>query len=231
MGNMARRYWWGNEYFSKAVFGVAIAIWAPALSTVVLASTAPGAPGTTFPELRSTIGATLLISLAVYAHSGFQVNVSPRNPSTGESADNVKVSLIAERVLNNMLETLPVVLATLWMNAIFLDAVTAAKMGFLYAAGRLLYPIMYGWYGQFTVQVILATSVWWYAQYLLFSFMIGKVLFDVNIPAALDQNPFYTYVFCLVNVPFNMLLQQFPWAMVYTHVAKKGVAFKEASEK
>ncbi|MDB5933440.1 MAG: hypothetical protein JWQ01_784 [Massilia sp.] len=87
---------------------------------------------------------TTLAALAVYAWTGFnagraRVTYQVKAPSM----DGPPPFQAAQRVQANTLEQLPLMLAPLWMCALFLGDTWAAAGGALWCVGRVLYAMGY----------------------------------------------------------------------------------------
>jgi glutathione S-transferase len=87
---------------------------------------------------------TTLAALAVYAWTGINAGRARGTYKVkAPSMDGPPAFLAAQRVQANTLEQLPLVLAPLWMCALFLGDSWAAAGGALWCVGRVLYALGY----------------------------------------------------------------------------------------
>lgn len=85
-----------------------------------------------------------LAALAVYAWTGFNAGVARgKYKVEAPSMDGPVAFQSAQRVQMNTLEQLPLLLAPLWMCALFLGDKWAAAGGALWCVGRILYALAY----------------------------------------------------------------------------------------
>merc|ERR1712070_96043 len=94
----------------------------------------------------------------LYSLFGNQVNIKlgmAGAPKTGPVKE--QSAFIAERsVVNTMEQALPF-LALMWLHAMFVNPRVSMVLGWVYVVTRALYPIFYGFYGEFTVLVEFVT--------------------------------------------------------------------------
>jgi len=103
-----------------------------------------------------TYAAPLLVTLAYvvwyYALFTNQLRVKTKlrraYRARGEKFDRYfggdREMLAADRYVGNMLEHMPTFLLLLWLNAIFVDPLSAAVAGAVYVGSRVLYPFVMG---------------------------------------------------------------------------------------
>lgn len=93
--------------------------------------------------MQLTAWATLAI-LAVYFWTGFNAGRARMvHKVSAPSMDGPAPFQAAQRVQGNTLEQLPLVLAPLWLCAVFLGDTWAAAGGLLWCVGRVLYALGY----------------------------------------------------------------------------------------
>lgn len=125
-----------------------------------LAAVGPlGAVGDIYPapaEVRGTALVTCVFVALLYIFYGNQVGI---RFSEGLPADvTEQAKFIADRTVINTVEQGIPFLALMWLEAIFVNPLTATRLGWIYVFFRYLYPVFYGWYGQFTVLIEIATQ-------------------------------------------------------------------------
>ena len=75
------------------------------------------------------------------------MNVMPLGPTSGMVGASAAQSKWGDRTFLNMMEHAPLFLSSLWTFAIFVSAAEAAKIGAVYLALRMCYPIIWAIWG------------------------------------------------------------------------------------
>ncbi len=85
--------------------------------------------------------------------------------------------LAADRIQLNMLEHMPLFLALLWLNAVFVDVTWATAVGGVYTATRALYPLLHGrTVGRMTRQLVFVATGPSYLALLALAVALGRAL-------------------------------------------------------
>ena len=95
-----------------------------------------------------TVAYTLLYYAFQFRVLGARIRLRREYKAKGEVFDRYfsqdRHMLAADRVQLNMLEHMPMFVALLWLNAVFIGPTSAAIAGGIYVLSRALYPIMLG---------------------------------------------------------------------------------------
>ena len=98
--------------------------------------------------LLVTVAYVLLYYLMIANQLRVRTRLRRAYRARGESFDryfgNDREMLAADRYVGNMLEHMPTFLLLLWLNAIFVDPLSASVAGAAYVGARILYPFLMG---------------------------------------------------------------------------------------
>ena len=108
--------------------------------------------GFSLDAMRGIIWVTLGWFWCYFSAMGAQVLFKER---IGDDEDAI---LIADRSMLNTLEHAIPSLFLIWLVGIYSNVFLATVLGSVYVLGRLMYPILYGWYGQFTMLIEFSDS-------------------------------------------------------------------------
>lgn len=118
-----------------------------------------GAVGDAYPspaDLNGVAVVTCAYIVVWYIFLGNQVSIRFNDGISGEVKDKAK-KIADVAVANTMEQGIPF-LVLLWAEAVFVNPLTAQRLGWIYVIFRYFYPIFFGWYGQFTAAVEASTQ-------------------------------------------------------------------------
>jgi len=99
------------------------------------------------PVLVTVAYAALYFAMMTYGMT-VRIRLNRSAKARGERFDRYfsddRELLAADRMQLNMLEQMPLFLVGLWLHAVFVSPVSAGLAGWVYVAGRALYPFLLG---------------------------------------------------------------------------------------
>ena len=180
--------------------------------------------GLSLNAMRGVVLVTIGWVGCFFSAMGAQIRVKQQH------RDDEDAMFLAERAMMNSLEHAIPSLMIIWLAGIYCNSMLAAVLGGIYVAGRLLYPIFYGWYGHFTMLVEFATHLGYFAIGSLYISLIGNIVFGESWLVAHLQ---YWYVpFILLGGWFAFMGIQMTligWG-VYAPIYERGLAWKKDFE-
>ena len=177
------KFWWGNDDpQDKRIFALAL-VFGFVMNCFVLylfaAEVANGQPaidsGLSLSSMRGILIVTLGWIFCFLSAMGGQISTKMK------FQDNEEASHLAERGLMNTLEHAIPSLLLIWLAGIYCNAVAATVFGGVYVCARFLYPVFYGWYGQFTMLVEFSTQLGYVAIGVLSMSLVGQVLWNDSL--------------------------------------------------
>ena len=176
-------YWWKtHETWNGKVFAGAILFaWALTSGALFICAdriTASGPAidsGLSFESVRGLIWVSLGWILMVSSITFGQTLTKENGP---ESVQNV-----ALRSLGNTLEYGLMTLLLIWLHGLYCNAAAATLFGAIYVLARLFYPYFYGYYGEFTVYVELATQPGYFAKGFLLTGILAMLTTNTDLAA------------------------------------------------
>ena len=137
---------------------------------------------------------------------------------------------LAERALMNSLEHAIPSLLLIWLSGIYCNTMLATVLGSIYIVGRLLYPVFYGWYGQFTMLVEFATHLGYFALGGLFLSLMGNLIWSESLLIALLQYWYFPFVLLGGWVAFMGIQMTMIGWLVYAPIYERGLRWKKEFE-
>ncbi len=172
--------------------------------------------------MRGLIWVTLGWFWSYFSAMGAQVLSKER---IGDDEDAVH---IADRSMLNTLEHAIPSLFLIWLVGIYSNVFLATVLGSVYVLGRLMYPILYGWYGQFTMLVEFSTHLGYFALGTLYLALLGTMLWEPAYLLIHIQNwylPLVVLLGWLMYLGVQMFL--FGW-IAYVPVYERGARWKKS---
>ena len=191
-----------------------------AFSDAIAASGPAVDQGLSLDSMRGVLIVTLGWVFCFFSAMGAQIRTKM------EMKEDADASYLAERAMYNTIEHALPSLLIIWLAAIYCNATAATVAGAIYVVGRFLYPLLYGFYGHFTLLVEFATQLGYIALGALLLSLYGQVFFDAPLLADLVHQ--WYLPFCLIGGWMLLLLIHFNVVgfAVYFPVYKRGLDWK-----
>ena len=233
------KYPWGDNAFDDRVFGASL-LYTGILFTVFLKFVIPedGLPAIdsgmalhppltkkgmpTGGGVAGTIVATLAWTWIYWNSMAIQVytRMFKQNHSDG-------ATYLTGRIMGNTLEHAIVFLPLMWLHCAYINATEAHYLGLFYVANRVLYQIVYAYFGGFTYAMEFTTGPSMAAIYYFFNSLLCKALLDKNWVDILPANPlFLVPTIILQSLTFFMLVWGLPTGHFVSGLVDKALPAK-----
>jgi len=218
------KYLWGNETMNLNYLMVIIAL-SGLLIGAMLGHVGPtAAVGDAFPSALALRGVGLVTCAFVfmwYVFLGHQVSLN--FDATLDADVKTGAKSIADRVVGNTLEQAMPFLVLLWLHALFVNPETSKLLGWIYVATRFLYPITFGFYGQQTLGIQIATQPNYIVVYYFLTATVYKCLKGEDLHTNVNATSPWLMMVVLFVVSFFSLIVFLVVAKPSTAVIVNGV--------
>jgi hypothetical protein len=228
--NMSKfQFWWGNDDpQDRRIFLLAV-LFALVINSAVLflcsEEIAKGQPtidsGMKLPEMRGILIVTLGWVFCFLSAMGAQIMTKMN------LRDNEEASHLAERALMNTMEHAIPSLFLIWLTGMYCNGVTATVFGAVYVLGRFLYPILYGWYGHFTMMVEFSTQLGYVALGLLGVSLAGQIFWSDPVISHFASEWYQPFCVLACWIAFSLVLWNIVGFTIYGTIYSRGLLWKE----
>lgn len=223
------QYFWGNDNpEDMKLMGIAIlfALTANSITLFLFSETITSSgpaieSGLSLDSMRGVLMVTLGWIFCFLSAMGGQIRTKM------EMAENADAEYLAKRAMYNSIEHAFPSLFMIWLAAIYCNAGAASVLGGLYVLGRLFYPILYGWYGHFTLFVEFATQLGYFALGGLLLSLYGQVFFDDPLIAVVVQHWYMPFWLLGAWLLFSLIQINLVGFGIYFPIYKRGLDWKQ----
>ena len=230
---------WGDNAFDDRLF-LASLIYSAVTFTVLLQMVIPtgGQPAIdsgmamhpTFSkkgeQLGGGVAGTIIATLAwiwIYWNGfGIQVFTRMNHMNLSDGASNC-----TGRIMGNTLEHAVVFLPLMWLHCAYINSVEAHYLGLWYAANRVGYHILFGYFGQFTYACEFTTGPSMSVIYYFFLSLLCKAGFDTTWSEYLPKSALMVPAIMVQSVVFFMIVWGVPTGHLVSGLVNKAHPVKK----
>eukprot|EP00419_Tripos_fusus_P035838 CAMPEP_0172779174 /NCGR_PEP_ID=MMETSP1074-20121228/202287_1 /TAXON_ID=2916 /ORGANISM="Ceratium fusus, Strain PA161109" /LENGTH=231 /DNA_ID=CAMNT_0013616129 /DNA_START=58 /DNA_END=753 /DNA_ORIENTATION=+ len=174
------KYPWGEQPFTMSSIPVCMTFSVIVIGGTLI-GTGPDGAVMGFPspkDLHGVVGVTLGWICMWYTFLGNQITFKIADIDENQKKT---AAFIADRGVGNTMEQCIPFFLVLWLHALFVNPGTSSVLGLIYVISRYLYPIFYGWYGQFSNLVEISAQMNYSIIMWLFWAIVYKCMKDSDL--------------------------------------------------